>query len=164
MGSDFYFPFGGSKATAWSVDDNESYLGSSSMRIDVPNANDPNGNYAGAIFRVEGGGRNLTGFDALTFWAKSSQGVGIDEIGFGQDFGENKFMVSTNGLTLSTTWTKYIIPIPDPAKLTQERGMLWYAAGTQATGGLGYTFWLDEVRFEKLGTVAQAQPAYYEWC
>jgi len=159
LGSDFYFPFGGSKATAWSVDNDVSYLGSSSMRFDVPNANDPNGNYAGAIFRVDGSGRNLTGYNALTFWAKASQGVSIDELGFGQDFDENKFMVSANGLSIGTTWAKYIIPIPDPSKLTQERGMLWYAAGTQGTGGLGYTFWLDEVRFENLGTIGQASPA-----
>ena len=37
------------------------------MRIDVPNANDPEGNYAGAIFRVEGQGRDLSGYNALTF-------------------------------------------------------------------------------------------------
>ena len=54
LGSDFYFPFLGSKATAWSVDDNEGHESQSSMRIDVPNEGDPEGNYAGAIFRVDG--------------------------------------------------------------------------------------------------------------
>ncbi|WP_321540404.1 hypothetical protein [Flavobacterium piscinae] len=67
MGSDFYFPYGGSKATAWSVDNTEGYNSTSSMRIDVPNANDPEGSYAGAILRVDGAGRNLTDYDALTF-------------------------------------------------------------------------------------------------
>ncbi|RZV56657.1 MAG: glycosyl hydrolase family 16, partial [Flavobacteriaceae bacterium] len=94
MGTNFYFPYGGSKPTAWSVDENESYLGSASMRFDVPNANDPEGNYAGAIFRIDGAGRDLTGFDALTFWAKGSQAVTIAEIGFGEDFGENKFVTT----------------------------------------------------------------------
>lgn len=159
LGSDFYFPFLGSKPTAFSVDTEESYLGAASMRFDVPNADDPEGNYAGAIFRIEGAGRDLTGFDALTFWAKASQGVVIGEIGFGQDFGENKYQVSVTDISMSTTWVKYTIPIPDPSKLIEERGMLWYSTGTQNTGNLGYTFWLDEVRFEKLGTVAQARPA-----
>ena len=159
MGSDFYFPFLGSKATAWTVDEDIAYKSDASMRIDVPNAEDPDGSYAGAIFRVDGSGRNLTEFDALTFWAKASQGVSIGEIGFGQDFGENKFQVVRSNISLGTNWVKYIIPIPDPSKLTEERGMLWYSAGTQNTGGFGYTFWLDEVQFEKLGTVAQPQPA-----
>lgn len=159
LGSDFYFPFLGSKPTAWTVDEEISYLGSASMRFDVPNADDPNGNYAGAIFRIDGAGRNLTGYDALTFWAKASQGVVIGEMGFGQDFEENKYQVNATNISLSTNWVKYVIPIPDASKLIEERGMLWYAAGTQDTGGLGYTFWLDEVKFEKLGTLAQPQPA-----
>ena len=41
LGSDFYFPYLGSKATAWSVDENEGYESQASMRFDVPNANDP---------------------------------------------------------------------------------------------------------------------------
>lgn len=160
LGSDFYFPYGGSKPTAWSVDNEVSYQGSASMRFDVPNANDPEGNYAGAIFRVDGdgSGRNLTGFDALTFWAKASQAVTIGEIGFGEDFLDNKYVTTRTNIDLTTNWVKYVIPIPDPSKLIQERGMLRYAAGTQNTNGLGYTFWMDEVKFEKLGTVAQPQP------
>ena len=82
MGSDFYFPYSGSKATAWTVDETEAYEGTASMRFDVPNADDPNGNFAGAIFRIEGAGRDLTKYDALTFWIKASQGVTIGELGF----------------------------------------------------------------------------------
>lgn len=162
MGSDFYFPYGGSKATAWSVDNEESYLGTASMRFDVPNADDPEGNYAGAIFRIDGAGRNLTDYDALTFWAKASQGVTIDEIGFGEDFFENKYMTTATNLSIGTNWTKYVIPIPDPSKLISERGMLRYAAGTQGTGGSGYTFWIDELKFEKLGTIAHPRPSIFQ--
>ena len=161
LGSDFYFPFLGSKLTAFSVDDQVSFEGNASMRIDVPNANDLEGNFAGAIFRIDGAGRNLTEYDALTFWAKSSQGVVIDEMGFGQDFEENKYQASITNISFSTNWVKYTIPIPDPSKLIEERGMLWYSAGTQNTGGQGYTFWLDEVRFEKLGTLGQPRPAIF---
>lgn len=159
LGSNFYFPFQGSKATAFSVDDTEGYNSNASIRIDVPNASDPEGNYAGAIFRIDGAGRNLTEFDALTFWAKASQGAIIDQMGFGVDFEVNKFQVTRSSITLGTNWAKYVIPIPDASKLIQERGMLWYSTGTQNTGGFGYTFWVDEVKFEKLGTIAQPQPA-----
>jgi hypothetical protein len=79
MGTDFYFPYGGSKPNAWSIDNDVSYKGSASMRFDVPNANDPEGNYAGAIFRIDGPGRDLTGYDALTFYARASQGVTVGE-------------------------------------------------------------------------------------
>ncbi|MEL6986947.1 MAG: Ig-like domain-containing protein [Bacteroidota bacterium] len=159
LGTDFYFPFLGAKATAFTVDETVGFESDASIRIDVPNANDPEGAFAGAIFRVDGVGRNLTEFDALTFWAKATRGVNIGEFGFGQDFMENKFQVTRFNTPLSTSWTKYIIPIPDASKLTEERGMLWFAAGTQETDGFGYTFWMDDVKFEKLGTIAQPRPA-----
>lgn len=153
MGSDFYFPYGGSKPNAWSVDNTTSYKGTASMRFDVPNATDTEGNYAGAIFRVDGAGRNLTDYDCLTFWAKASQGVTIGEFGFGEDFFPNKYITTITNVSLSTAWTKYIIPIPDASKLVNERGMFRYAAGTQGTNGMAYTFWVDELKFEKLGTI-----------
>ncbi len=159
LGSDFYFPFMGSKATAASFTDENGFESEVAIRIDVPNADDPEGSFAGAILRIDGSGRDLTGFDALTFYAKASQGVVIGEIGFGQDFLENRFQVTRTNLSLSTQWTKYIIPIPDPSRLIEERGMLWYSAGTDDTDGLGYSFFLDEIRFEKLGTIAQPSPA-----
>lgn len=157
MGSDFYFPYGGSKATAWSVDNTEGYNSTASMRIDVPNANDPEGSYAGAILRVDGAGRNLTDYDALTFYVKASQGVVIGEFGFGEDFDQNRYMATITNVSVGTNWTKVIIPIPDASKLTQERGMFRYAAGSQGTNGFGYTFWIDELKFEKLGTIAHGQ-------
>lgn len=164
MGSNFYFPYGpdannpvGSKFTAWSVDENVSYRGSASMRFDVPNANDPEGNYAGGILRVDGAGRNLTGYDALTFWAKASQGVTIGELGFGEDFFPNKYIATIKNTSLGTAWAKYIIPIPDASKLLQEKGMFRYSAGTQNTNGFGYTFWIDDLKFEKLGTISPGQ-------
>jgi hypothetical protein len=158
MGSDFYFPYSGSKPNAWSVDTQIRYSGSASMRFDVPNANDPDGNYAGAIFRVDGAGRDLTGYDALTFYAKASQGVTIGEFGFGEDFFPNKYITTLTNVSVGTAWTKYIIPIPDASKLVQERGMFRYAAGTQGTNGFGYTLWIDDLKFEKLGTTSLLYP------
>jgi Bacterial Ig-like domain (group 2) len=155
MGSDFYFPYGGSKPTAWSVDRQTGYNSKNSMRVDVPNANDPAGSYAGAILRVDGAGRNLTKYDALTFYVKASQGVTIAELGFGEDFFPNKYITTITNVSVGTNWTKVIIPIPDASKLVKERGMFRYAMGTQNTGGNGYTVWFDEIRFEKLGTIVQ---------
>ncbi len=166
MGTNFYFPYGpdalnpiGSKLNAWTVDGQVSYKGNASMRFDVPNSNDPEGNYAGGIFRVDGAGRDLSGYDALTFWAKASQGVTVGEIGFGEDFYPNKYITTMKNVSIGTNWKKYIIPIPDAAKLIQEKGMFRYSTGTQGTNGSGYIFWIDELKFEKLGTIGQPRPS-----
>ena len=128
------------------------------MRFDVPNFGDPSGSFAGAIF-PDMGGRDLSGYDALTFWAKATKAATINEIGFGNDFGENKYLVTKQNLRISTGWAKYTIPIPDPGKLTIEKGLFWYSEGPE--DGDGYTFWIDELQFEKLGTVAQPRPAIF---
>jgi hypothetical protein len=159
MGTDFYQPFAGSKFDAFSVDNQEGYESTSSYRVDVPNADNVDGNYAGAILRVDGPGRDLSRFDALTFWAKASQGVSVGEVGFGQDFLENKYQVTASNFSIGTSWAKYTIPIPDASKLIEERGMFWYSVGTQGTGGAGYIIWFDEIKFENTGTVAQPRPA-----
>ncbi|MEM0542620.1 glycosyl hydrolase family 16 [Flavobacterium sp. j3] len=149
-------PATGANTSGFNTDSNTAYEGSTSIRIDVPAPNDPNGGYIGGIFRDRGEGRNLTSYDALTFWAKGST-TATFETGFGIDFLQNKYQVTTN-VQLSTTWRKYVIPIPDAARLVQERGMFMFAAGTNSTNGMGYTIWLDEIRFEKLGTTALVNP------
>ncbi len=151
-----YLPFEGSKQNALSIDEKTKYDGTASMRFDVPNFGDPAGSYAGAIF-PDYFGRNLTEYDALTFWAMGSQAATINEIGFGVDFIENKYFATKQNLRINTTWTKYVIPIPDPYKLTLEKGMFFYATGPENNNG--FTFWIDELQFEKLGTIAQAKPA-----
>ncbi len=154
-----YFPFGDSYFTAFTVDEETKYAGTASMRFDVPNVGDPNGAYAGAIF-PDNGGRDLSGYDALTFWAKSTTAATINDIGFGQDFGENKYQVTLSALKLTTNWRQYTIALPDASKLTREKGLFWYAEGPE--NGNGYTFWIDELQFEKLGTIAQPRPAIQE--
>ena len=161
LGSDFYFPFEGAKPDVFSVDATEGFESNASIRIDVPNATDPTGGYAGAIFRAEGAGRDLSGYDALTFYVKASQGVTLGEAGFGINYEENKYQTSLSNINLGTNWTKVIVPIPDPAKLTNERGLFWFAAGTQGTGGSGYALWFDEIKFEKLGTVGTPRGAMF---
>lgn len=158
MGSNFYFPYGGSKPTAFSVDLEQGFESNASIRIDVPNATDTEGTYAGAIFRVDGAGRNLTDYDALTFYVKASQGVTVGEFGFGEDFEENKFITTITNVNVGTNWTKIIIPILDASKLLQERGMFRYAAGSNSTNGFAYTLWIDEIKFEKLGTTNLLYP------
>ncbi len=152
-------PASGANTQGFGTDDNEAYQGTSSIRIDVPTPSDPNGGYIGGIFKDRGTGRDLTGYDALTFWAKGSTTATIGVFGFGTDFENSEYDVTLENVELSTDWRKIIIPIPDPSKLVQEKGMFLFSAGTESTNGTGFTFWLDEMRFEKLGTLGQPRPA-----
>jgi hypothetical protein len=162
-------PAVGANTEGFGTDDNVAFEGTSSIRIDVPAPSDPNGNFIGGIFRDRGAGRDLSGYDALTFWAKGTL-TGTVEVGFGTDFITDTYPVSTQ-IQLATGWRKYIIPIPDASKLTQESGLFLFSAGSfdllgndnpadanSFNDNVGYTFWIDELRFENLGTVRLLAP------
>lgn len=150
-----YAAFGGSKVTAFDVDKQVKYSGTASMRIEVPDYEDPLGAYAGGVYFTSFG-RDLSGYDALTFWAKASQPANIDVVGIGNDLGLSRNQATINGLAVNTNWKKYYIPIPDPSRWTAERGMFFYSEGPE--NGKGYTIWFDEVKFEKVGTIAHPRP------
>jgi hypothetical protein len=150
-----YAAFGGSVPTAFDVDNSVTYNNSAaSMRFDVPNANDPSGLYAGGVFYTESG-RDLSGFTALTFWAKASQSANLNLVGFGNDLGALNYQTTISDLAISTAWQKYYIPIPDPSRLTNERGMFFYSVAP--VEGKGFSFWIDELKYENLGTIAHPQ-------
>jgi hypothetical protein len=151
-------PAEGANVNGFDVDNN-AYKGTNAIRIDVPGSEDPDGGYIGGIFKDRFIGRDLTEYDALTFWAKGTTTASIGLFGFGTDFEGDKFSVGLEEINLKTIWKQYIIPFPDPARLVLEKGMFSFAAGTDSTDGLGYTFWLDEIRFEKLGYFTQPRPA-----
>ncbi|MFB0904433.1 MAG: glycosyl hydrolase family 16 [Nonlabens sp.] len=158
---DFFISFDpaeGANTEGFGTDNNVAYAGTSSIRIDVPAPNDPNGGFIGGIFKDRGEGRDLTGYDALTFWAKGSLTATVGLVGFGTDFIDDKYAVSRENIQLSTDWRKYTIPIPNASRLVQEKGMFIFSAGSQSTNGFGYTLWIDELKFENLGTIAQPNP------
>lgn len=160
LGTNFYFPFATAKADVFSVDETMGFESNASIRIDVPNADDPGGGFAGGIFRIDGSGRDLTDFDALTFYGRASQAATLGQMGFGVDFEGDVYRVSRFEVDLTTNWQKFVIPIPDASLLTEERGMLIFAAGGIGPEGMevGYTFWIDELKFENLGTIGQSRP------
>ncbi|MCK6560360.1 hypothetical protein HUU39_02695 [candidate division KSB1 bacterium] len=152
-----YQAFSNSKLNALQIDATEKYQGSRSLQITVPSEGDPSGWFAGGAF-VATTPRDLSGYDALTFWAKASVSAPLGLVGFGNDnTGTSRFVTSWSKFTLTTTWQKYIIPIPLAEKLKQERGLFEYSAG--AFEKAGYYIWFDEVKFEHLGTIAHPRPA-----
>ncbi|GMN10782.1 hypothetical protein MTsPCn9_30530 [Croceitalea sp. MTPC9] len=156
-----YFPFvdAGADPEAFSVETDEVFAGDAAMRFDVPSFGT---GFVGATFNTTAK-RDLSGFDALTFYAKASQSADINEIGFGIDGSTgNKYRVATQNLQVSTRWQKYIIPIPDATPLTNEVGLFWLAEGAEnADDEGGYVLFFDEIQFEKLGTIAQPSPAIF---
>lgn len=145
-----YAAFGGSDVRAFDVDNDITFAGTASMRFAVPDFESPAGAFAGGTYFLEAG-RDLSDFNVLSFWARASQPANLDVVGFGNDLGANENIVAVNGLALNTNWQQYFIPIPDPARLTDERGMFYYSEGPE--NERGYTLWIDEVKFENLGTI-----------
>jgi hypothetical protein len=143
--------------TAFDVDKNVKYKGEASMRFAVPDEGQTGG-YAGGRF-VTSTPRDLSGYDALTFWAKATKAAAIDVIGFGNNDEGSKYQASLINVKVNTNWKKIIVPIPDATRLTMETGLLYYSEAPEDASG--YTFWIDEVQFEKLGTIAHAEPKIF---
>ena len=75
-----YDPADGANVNGFDVDNN-AFKGSSAIRIDVPGSEDPEGGFIGGIFKDRFLGRDLTEYDALTFWAKGTTTASIGLFG-----------------------------------------------------------------------------------
>lgn len=149
--------FGNSKLDAVAVDSTDKHGGRACMKIAVPNPGDATGGYAGGAI-VATQARDLSGNDALTFWARTNRPVTFDVVGIGNDnTGTSKYTAQMGNLTMNQTWKKFVVPIPDPSRLTAERGLFFFASGPK--NGVGFDCYVDEVKFEKLGTLTNARPA-----
>ncbi len=152
-----YEAFAGSQLDAISEDGGTAYTGTVSLKVTVPGP----GSYAGGAF-VAGTPRNLTGYTAVTFWAKASIPATLDKVGLGNNnTGTSQYTAEWAGIALTTSWKKYTLPIPLPAKLTIEDGLFYYADGPDNVGGtfVGYDVWLDDIQFEAVSTVQNPRPA-----
>ena len=152
-----YGAFGGSKVDALDIERDVVYRGSAALRFTVPALNDPSGGYAGGAF-FSSVPRDLSGFDALTFWARASTAATLDRVGIGNDnTGTSRFPATVDNLPLSTRWTKYAVPFPLPAMLTGEPGLFLVADASEYP--VGYDLYFDDVQFERLGTIINPRPA-----
>ena len=151
-----YQAFSGSKVTAVSVDGTQRHQGTASLRVSVPGPGDPAGSYAGGAFTTVHA-RDPSGYNALTFWAKASRVATLDVAGLGNDnTGTSKYEAKWSAIPLTTTWTKYTIPIPLTGKVHAERGMFFFAEGPEA--GSGCTLWFDDIMFENVDTISNPRP------
>ncbi|MDH3891230.1 MAG: Ig-like domain-containing protein [candidate division Zixibacteria bacterium] len=148
--------FLGSKLDAVQIDQT-GYQSSRSLIVTVPDSGDASGSYAGGAFTANVA-RDLTDYNALTFWAKASTAATLDVAGIGNDnTGTSKYTAEVTNLAITTGWQKYTIPIPLSEKLDAEQGLFYFAEGPE--GGVGNTIWFDEVQFAQLSTITNPRPA-----
>jgi hypothetical protein len=146
-----YAPFGGSTGGPSIVAD-DPHGGATSLRIEVPPAG-----YTGGAFR-SGVAVDLSGFSIVSFWARASRPVTLDVVGLGNDAATATFWAEQTAIALDTGWSQHVVPLPDPARLTAERGLFHVAEGSDEGS---YTLWLDDIAYQvaDAGLVAAPTPA-----
>ena len=144
-----FAPFGGS-TNAVSVDTAQHHTGAASLKVVIP----ATGYTGGAL--VGAGAVDLSPFDALTFWAMASASKTIDKVGIANDAGPSvPFAAELSAVALTTTWTKFIVPLPLASKLTSIAGLFHFATGADAAG---ITIWFDDIQYERVGAAVLGAP------
>jgi hypothetical protein len=85
---------------------------------------------------------DLGAFNSVTFWAKASNSVSLDQAGFGYDGVFANSRCELHGLQLTTSWKQFTVPVPDQSKMSPINGLFYFQA-TLHNGSI----WIDDVRF-----------------
>lgn len=155
IASDFQ-AFMGSKLDAVSLDNTVKFRGTASLKVTIPAPGSASGGYSGGAF-VASAPRDLSGYNALTFYARSSVAATLNVAGIGNDnTGTSLYTSERNDIALTTTWQKITIPLPLASKLTAERGLFFFAEGPE--GAAGYDLWLDDIEYDSVSTISNPRP------
>jgi len=109
------------------------------------------GGYSGGAF-VAATPRNLSAYNAVTFWARGSVANSTLKVGLGNNGVSTRFNAEAIGIPLTTTFTKFIIPLPNPSKFVDANGLFHFADGPN-----NYTVWFSDIQYENL-PVSQVGP------
>lgn len=140
--------FGGS-TNSLSIDNSQYHSGTASLKIPVTTG------YTGGAL-VIATPTDLSGYTAITFWAKNDNpAFKLDAVGLGNNAASTTYAVERNGVVLTSTWTKYYIPIPVPSKLTAETGLFHFAEGS---GEGAYNIWIDDIQYENVSAATLGTP------
>jgi hypothetical protein len=140
--------FGGSVNDV-TIDNTTNQSGTSSIKIAVPAAG-----YTGGAF-VDAAPRNLSTFNAVSFWVKASAAKTLNVVGLGNNATSTVYQTELERVAVTTTWTKIIVPIPAAAKLTAEAGLFHFAEGGDEGA---YTIWIDNIQYETLAATVVGAP------
>lgn len=146
-----YEAFDGSLLDAVQVSADSTYAGTNGLEVRIPGVAPW---WSGGAF-TDSTARDLSMYNALTFWAKASINATLDVAGLGNDnTGSSLYTAEMTGLALTTSWQQYVIPIPLASKLVSERGLFYFAEGE----GAEYNIWVDEIVFDSLTTITNPRP------
>ncbi|MCA9782536.1 MAG: hypothetical protein KC518_03075 [Candidatus Cloacimonetes bacterium] len=149
--------FGDSDVYALSIEYQDTYRGDAAIRITVPPVGGVNGSYAGGSFVTTNSGRDLSGYNALTFYVKASIQTTMGVIGIGNNNqGTSIHTAEMTDIAVGTGWQRVVIPLPLPSVLTQEQGLFHFAVAPQ--DGNGFNLWMDEIQFESLDSISNPRP------
>ncbi|WP_164018512.1 Ig-like domain-containing protein [Pyxidicoccus trucidator] len=143
-GTDVSFRDFGGAVNNVTIDATETFNGRKVINFQVTS---PNG-YSGGAW-VTTTPRDLSTYNALTFWAKASKAETLNVSGLGNDAGVGSgtgFGSERTALALTTDWQKFTIPIPNPARYKDVGGLFHIADAPD-----GYTLYLADVLYENLG-------------
>jgi hypothetical protein len=151
-----YQAFSDSKTDAVQMDFAVAFNGPASLRVTVPGPDAVDGTFAGGAFTTFNA-RDLSGYNALTFYAKSEMDVTLNIAGLANDnTGTSLYESSRDAIPLTEDWVRVIVPIPNPSRLTAERGLFFFAEGHE--NNMGYDFWMDEIKFELIDGITDPRP------
>lgn len=136
-----FAPFNGS-TNDMSIDSSTAHSGSASLKVVVPA-----GNYTGGA--LVSAAQDLSTYNAVSFWAKASVAKVLDVVGTGDNAVTKVHGLERKGISLTTEWQRFVVPLPDPSLLTAETGLFHFAEG-----GENYTLWLDDVQYVTLEGLA----------
>ncbi|PID78621.1 hypothetical protein CSB20_14230 [bacterium DOLZORAL124_64_63] len=145
-----YAAFEGSYYDALAIDGENGVDGSAALHYTIPL-----GNWAGGSYytRVE---RDLSSFNALVLDAKASRPLELNSLGFGIGIQtEPVYQGEINNTPLSQIWSQVVIPIPNPSRLTAEKGLFWMS---EAEDGAAVDVWFDNVRYAQVPTITNPRP------
>ena len=104
-------------------------------------------------------GRDLSHFNALTFWAKASNGpTTFDHVGIGGTQALPQRVIEFHSLTVGASFTKIVLPLIKPELHTAEGEPFYFSDGLNH----GQSFWFSDVQYENVdagawfGTVQSA--------
>jgi hypothetical protein len=123
--------------------------GTSSLKIVVPATGYTGGALAAAM------PQNLSTYNAVSFWIKASAAKKLNVAGLGNNAATTVYQTELADIPVTTTWTKFIIPIPVPSKLAAETGLFHFAEGSDEGA---YTIWLDNIQYENLAATVVGTP------
>lgn len=138
--------FGGA-ANNVTVDATTLYSGRKSIKAVIGSVD-----YSGGAF-VSTGNRNLSTYNALTFWAKASVANSTLNVGIGNNATTTVLNAESLDIALTTNWVKYIIPLPNAAKMINYNGLFHFADGP-----VNRTIWFADIQYETLPLAQVAAP------